>query len=303
MDEHPRVHAISPPRPGPTAPVYLDRTARRAYGGDCAFLRAPHHRADIGTYLSDMLRPYGLAVDEDRLATGTGQSYGEMAADLIGEVVRADEPVDVLVVAFAVPDVRPGRATATYLSHLCPGNPHAFAVCDQGVAAAYTGLLLLREYLGAGAGERGLLLVLEQATLHYARAGAAPLPTGHDGVALLCGRGPGRVRLESARVHADVTPDLVGSLLEREVAGRVPATIVAGGGVDREHLEPLTGRDGRPVAMRHAPNGRPYTGVWWELAAMAGDATDGGGRVTLVDYDPALRYLCTASVQRAGSRP
>jgi hypothetical protein len=55
--------------------------------------------------------------------------------------------------------------------------------------------------------------------------------------------------------------------------------------------------------MWRAPAGRPYTGVWWELAAtMANDASDGGGRVTLIDYDPALRYFCTASVDRAGSR-
>jgi len=67
-----------------------------------------------------------------------------MAEALIRELVPADAPVDLIVLAFAVPDVRPGRATATYLSHVCPGNPLAFAVCDQGSAAAFTGLRLAR---------------------------------------------------------------------------------------------------------------------------------------------------------------
>ena len=88
-----------------------------------------------------------------------------MAEELIRSVVPPDEPVDVLVLAFAVPDARPGRATASYLSHVCPGEPLAFAICDQGSAAAFTGLRLIREYARTGGCARGLLLVVEQAIL------------------------------------------------------------------------------------------------------------------------------------------
>jgi hypothetical protein len=291
-----RIHATSPPRgPGAADALVLDRVVHRGYDGDCEFLRAPHHRADIRTYLTDLLRPYGLGLDEDRLAAGTGHSYGEMALDLIGATVGRDEPVDVLVLAFAVPDVRPGRATATYLSHVCPGRPNAFAVCDQGVAAAFTGLVVLREYLNAGAGERGLLLVLEQATLHYEPTPPAPVPARPAGVALLCGRGPGRARVTSVRVRADVPPDRVRELAERDAGAAT--TLIAGGGVDAPSLSTPVG-----VPPCRADAGQPYTGVWSQLAAvLAGDAA--GGRVAVVDYDPSLRYLGTAVVEPAGAAP
>jgi 4-hydroxymandelate oxidase len=283
-----RIHATSPPhRPGAAGGLWLDRVVHRAFDGDCEFLRAPHHRADIGTYLTDLLSPYGMDLDADRLAAGAGHSYGEMAADLIAAAV--DDPVDVLVVAFAVPDVRPGRATATYLSHVCPGNPHAFAVCDQGAAAAFTGLLMLREYLGGGAGERGLLIVLEQSTLHYEPKDPAPVPAGNAGVALLCGRRPGRARVEAVRVHPDVGPEGVRALVERDAAAA--ATVIVGG-VDAADLPAPTGHRG---PTRRAIAGQPYTGVWSELAAILADGA-GAGPVALVDYDPSLRYLGTAVI-------
>jgi hypothetical protein len=44
------------------------------------------------------------------------------------------------VLAFSPHDVQPGRQTAAYLSAVNPGAPMAFAVCDQGSAAAFSGL-------------------------------------------------------------------------------------------------------------------------------------------------------------------
>lgn len=277
----PRTHAAVPPRH--IGALYVNRVERRTFDGDCEFLRAPHHRAAIGTYLSDLLRPHGLDLDEDLLQAGAGQSYGEMGADLIGSLVGADEPVDLLVVAFAMPDVRPGRATATYLSHVCPGNPQSFAVCDQGVAAAYTGLRLVREHVGSGACRRALLLIVEQATLHYPAARPAAIPARHAGVALLCtGRpgGAGAVRLDAVRVRPQVGPEDVAGLLATELAGQ---HLVVGNGLD------LPG-------ARRGPAGQPLTAAWWELAAGAA-----GLPLVLADYEPSLRYLCTATFGVEGS--
>src|SRR3954454_24471687 len=134
---------------------------------------------DLRVYLGDLARPYGLAMREDLLDAGAGQSYGEMCADLIATAVPADEPVDLLVLAFASPDIRPGRATASYLSGMCPGNPMGFAVTDQGAATAFTALRLIQRYAQSGTCRRALLLVAEQATLHY-EAPAGPAPTMPD---------------------------------------------------------------------------------------------------------------------------
>ncbi|WP_432989374.1 2-hydroxy-acid oxidase [Dactylosporangium sp. CA-233914] len=283
----PRTHAAVPPRH--TGALYINRVERRTFDGDCEFLRAPHHRAAIGTYLSDLLLPHGLDLNEDLLAAGAGHSYGEMGAELVGSVVGADEPVDLLVVAFNVPDVRPGRATATYLSHVCPGNPQSFAICDQGVAAAYTGLRLVREYVGSGACRRALLLVLEQTTLHYQVPGPVELPARHAGVALLCTGRPGAagtVRLDGVRVRTEVGPGQAAGLLATEFAEQLlrhgdATTLVAGNGFDPGDL---------PAGAHRGPAGQPLTAAWWELAAEAP-----GRAVVLADYEPSLRYLCAAT--------
>ena len=271
------VHAMTPPATGPASgTVYVNRMVHRAFHRDGEFLRAPRHRANVRVYLSDLLRPYGLTLDEERFEAGTGQSYGEMAVELIEAVV--DEPVDVLVLAFAVPDVWPGRATATYLSHVCPGAPLAFAVCDQGTAGAYTGLRLVRDYLLSGAARRALLLTVEQSTVHYDPPGAAPIPTGAAGVAVLCAlapTGPDARRLDSVSVRPHATPT--------DLADPPPgATLIAGAGLDQ------------------ARAGQPYTGAWAGLAATT-TTTAATGTVVLADYDPALRYLCTATFTRGSS--
>ena len=160
--------------------LWLARAARRVFDEPAARTAHPEHEPRLARYLADLVEPYGLT---PRPPAG-GQSYGEMAAALIADVVRPDEPVDLLVLAFAVPDVRPGRATATYLSHVCPGGPMAFAVCDQGVAAGFTALSIAQSYPDC---RRSLVIVVEQATLHYDLPAPAPLPARHAGVALLCG--------------------------------------------------------------------------------------------------------------------
>lgn len=139
----------------------LIRAVRREFDGQTAFLDEPGYRAFATQYLVDTVRPHGLALDTEV----SGQSYGELR----GEAVRADEPVGTLVVAFANPDVYPGRALATYLSHLC-GPPASFAIRDQGSAAAFTALRLIEAADPAPA----LLIVVEQPQLPYRSEAAAP---------------------------------------------------------------------------------------------------------------------------------
>src|SRR2546430_978978 len=165
--------------------------------------------------LTDLLRRYGLELEPGILDHGRGQSYGEMAETVMGMAIAPDDAVDLVVLAYAIPDIPPGRATAAYLSHICPGNRLAFAVCDQGVAAAFTGLRLIREYARTGGCRRALLVVVEQAELPYDTGEPVAIPAGHRAVAVLCGDpadGPGRAGgleaagLETVRVRADVPP-------------------------------------------------------------------------------------------------
>src|SRR6185503_4965240 len=65
----------------------------------------------------------------------------------------------------------------------------AFAISDEGTAAGFTGLRLIREYARGGVYRRALLLVVEQAWLAYDPGVPVALPSGHTGVALLFGDG------------------------------------------------------------------------------------------------------------------
>lgn len=264
-----------PPVPA-DAPLSIRRVVRRAFTGPAASTGDPDRRARLHEYLSDLVRPYGTVLREDLFASANGHSYGEMAA-----AVAPDEPVDVVVLAYAIPDIRPGRATATYLSHILPGNPLAFAVCDQGAAAGFTGLRLVREYLGGDERRRGLLIVVEQSVLHYEPAAPAAVPDGHFAVALLCAAsGPGRVA--TIRQVPGVSLEEAFSVL----AGCPAKTAVLGAGLASVELSTVD-------SVRRASPGRPYTGVWWELA----EEYASGQPLLIAEYDATLGYLCMSTVE------
>ena len=133
--------------------------------------------------IADLVQPYGVPLRPD--ANG-GHSYGEMLAGTIRDLVPPACPPDVLILGFAMPDVWPERATATFLSDACPGHPLAFAVCDQGCAAGFTALRLARDYAAGGGCRRVLVALAEQTRLDYDPPAPASVPTRHAAFALLC---------------------------------------------------------------------------------------------------------------------
>jgi hypothetical protein len=289
------------------AALGISRAERRIFDGTSDAARHP----DLRGFLADLVRPYGLALRDDLLAEGSGQSYGEMAEVMVRAAVPMDQPVDLIVLAFAVPDVWPERATASFLSHICPGEPMAFAVCDQGAAAAFTGLRLVREYARTDRCGRALLLIVEQAALHYYPAGPVAAVARHAAVALLCDDA-GPTRLETVRQHAGVAPAGAPALLTAEVAslsaGRTDVTLIVG-----HDLACLAGYgadappgEARPTTVDQvclAPAGQPSTGVWWELAGGLPTWTAEGRRVLLAEYDPVLQYLCLSAIDAGASPP
>lgn len=224
------------------------------------------HAEMLDVYLSGMVAAYGLG---PAAGMPDGQSYGEMAAALL-----PDEPVDALVLAHDIPDIAPGRSTATYLSHLGPGGPMAFSVSDQGRAGAHTALRLLRDYARTGTYERSLLIVAEQSALPYDPGVPVEVPAAHCAVAVHLG--PSTVEAAVPRVMPGVEPAAIPALI-----GDVgPATLILGG-----HL---AGLDVKADAVVLADPAQPMTGVWEALAAIEGPAV-------LADYDPVLRYLCVSA--------
>jgi 4-hydroxymandelate oxidase len=281
------------------ARLRLLRTERRTFAGPADFLIDPDARAHLANYLTDLTRPYQLAAPAGSLfeaPDGLGQSYGEMAEVLIRDLVPAGEPVELLVLAFAVPDMQPGRATATYLSHVCPGTPLSFAICEQGSAAAFSGLRVVRDYLAQNhpaGGRRALLLVVEQAVLPYpAEAGSARLPHQHQAVGLLFGtersEGPHASVLAGIRQCGGVAPEQVPdravtelAWLTHELADTQPRLLLS------ESLAAVWPAGGALVA----PAGQPNTGLWWRLLdELPGDS------LVIGDYEPDLGYLSLAAL-------
>lgn len=264
----------------------LRRAVSLPFAGAAAISSDPDHLARLHTYTSDMVRPFA-AVHSGRPAPGRGQSYGEMARAALGELLGDDETVDLLILAYGIPDVEPGRATTTYLSHVCPGNPLAFALCDQGTAAAFTGLRLAHEYARTGEARRTLLLIAEQAELPYAAGSAVSLPTGHAIVALRFADGApdgptGRV--ERIVNEPGVSPADLPARLRRFTGDYEKATVLLGSALESSIVD----------GSYSAPPGQPATGVWTLLAEeLSGDLS---GTVVVADYDPQLGYLCAAAL-------
>jgi 4-hydroxymandelate oxidase len=294
--------ARPPTRPPLRRDLHLVRATRRTFTGPAEFLADPQNRARVGEYLADMARPYArelpAALFGEPPSAALGHSYGEMAEALIGPAVSAQEPVDLLVLAFSIHDLRPGRQTAAYLSHVTPGAPMAFAICDQGSAAAFSGLRVAREYASSAGIRRALLIVVEQAALPYDCP--VTLPSQHRGVAMLYGDSAmPQARLADVRQHPGVPPGGVAGLAAADLtelaAGHHEVGLVLGDALAAVWTAPVAGR------VRVMPPGQPSTAVWWGLIDEL--ASDAGHPDLLVaaDYDPGLRYLCLTAFD-TGSR-
>ncbi|WP_328917647.1 MULTISPECIES: hypothetical protein [unclassified Streptomyces] len=281
---------------GVSAAWGVRRAVRLAFPGHAALADDAVHTERLRVYLTDLLRPYGLGLDPDAAALG-GQSYGEMGEALIRLAVPAGESVDLLVLAYSVPDITPGRATTTYLSHVCPGGPMAFAVSDQGAGGAFTALRLIRAYAEAGESRRALLLVVEQPSLPYDPGVPVAVPAGAYGVALLFGEpGPGErpVRLGPVTTHTRSDPAALATALGTLDGTPEPVTAVVGASL-AEQATALPGVE-RVVT---ADAGRPGTGVWWELAGELteepADPSAAPGRLVLAEHDAGPRQLSLAA--------
>ena len=263
-----------PPLPG----VRVRRVLARRFDGRSETSLDP----DLRVFVSDLTRPYGVPLREDLLREGVGHSYGEMAEGLLREALPDGDPVDLLVLAFAIPDVRPGRSTAVHLSRFCAGSPLAFAVNDQGPSAAFTALRIVRDYQRTGGCRRGVVLLVEQASLHYTPPVPVQVPDHHSAVVLVCEESD-RAELTVYQESMASARSAAESVAERLALLGPEGVLVAGAGLDL----PADVRARTVVA----PAGQPTTGVWSELAAGLPGWREQQRPVLVADHDPVLGRL------------
>ncbi|MEV0531599.1 hypothetical protein [Kitasatospora sp. NPDC050463] len=271
--------ASAPPPPA----LGVTRILARSFDGRSETSLDP----DLRVFVTDLVRPYGLPVREDLLAEGVGHSYAEMAEGLLGEALADGVPVDLLILAFDSPDVRPGAPSSLALSRSCPGSPLAFALCDQGSAVAFSALRVAAEYQRTGACRRAVVVLAEQTALHYRPAVPVQLPERHSVVVLVLDETAG------AELTVSQIPSVGGDMVAEVVSGATPAL-----GVGAAVLvdSGLAVDEGCGAALT-APSGRPFTGLWAELAERLPEWQARRRPVLAVGLDARLGVLSTLTLR------
>jgi 4-hydroxymandelate oxidase len=286
--------SVGAPAPAGRVPLRLSRLVSRIFSGGRPFLPDPVEPS-LARMQADLVRPYPVEFRLELLERGERNTFLEMTQELLADLPPLEEPLDLVLVAHTVPDADPRRSPSCHLADVLPGDPLAFNLSDQGTAAGFTALRLVSEYAAADAFRRALVVLLDQRTFLYDTTGARDVPLQDCAVALLFGP-EGRAGEPVTRQLAGVAPDEVRTTLDAVLnqpdsgaAGR-PVTLITGQGLDAERFGP--GLDVRP-----APPGRPCTGPWSALADVLPEvAGDGPRRLVVAEYDSALRYLCTSTL-------
>ncbi|MDX6355644.1 MAG: hypothetical protein QOF98_2547 [Streptomyces sp.] len=273
-----------------SAPLRLAGAVSLAFPADSPTARD----LDLRVFYADLVRPYGLPLDERRIAAGAGQAYAEMGERVIGALVGPDRPVDLLIEVFASPDAQPGRAASVHLSSYCPGRPFGFALSEQGTAGAFSALRLVRSYLSGPGFSRALVLVMEQAGLPYVPPPGTPVADQARAVGLLWEReADDAVRLEPAdgevRIGAEEAYERVLTDLAKERADGPEPLLLLGAGLSDLAEPPGT------ETLRARP-GNPYTGLWTLLADTLPRIRTERRAVLMAEYDTLLGYLDLARI-------
>lgn len=298
-------HLIRPPRLTPRSgevpgalPVRLAATLSREFTRG-SLSAAPADYSALHEGLSDLTELYGAAYRPDLFDPDRLVSYMYMASELLGELGPLLGEVDLVVLAYATPEIDTRDFVGCFLADAVPGGPLVFSLSDQGPTAPFTALRLAGDYLADCAGRRALVLALDQSTIPWDVPDRTVLPTCNAAVAVVvdCLDPVGRVdaagadRRTQVWQRASVAPEDVGADIEAALAsarlrfGR-DAVLVAG----RDTPLP-EGAAASAAAVLVADRGRVCTGVWHALDDHRLNHPDGTGPVVVADYDPVWRYL------------
>jgi hypothetical protein len=255
-----------------------------------AVIRRDHHRYRLDEEILEhnraMLGPFGVAVDEDIARSGRNWTYTELAEATLVSAAPEDGTPDLVVVAYALPDLHPLKTVSSHLNHLLGGTARSFAVSEYGLAAPYAALRIASAYARSGRCASLALFVLEQTTLPYHEPFLDDLDlsdsavylhfTAADGITI------GRITNgdDLATVLADVVPP----------TGRT--LIVAGPWTDAGIV------DGVGATVRRVANGSYATGVWTDLADHHAEWCDRYDAIVLCDTDPRTGLSHAAVLHR-----
>jgi hypothetical protein len=204
-------------------PLRLDRLVHRHFAVGGNWTDDP----ELHEYHADLAALHGIGYRGEVLRRGAGNTFADMA----GPMLAGLDPVDVVIIAHATPDLDPRVSAGASSAHRFDGEPLVFTVMDQACSVAFTAIRLAGEYVRRHSYRRALVLVLDQSTLPYE---SAEVLGGDAAVALHLGFDPGG-RVRSGRIPG-VAPEEVARVAD-QVGGGVP--VIGLGQPDRRF--PATG--------------------------------------------------------------
>lgn len=235
---------------------------RRSDRNLCAF------DEDMLEYYRDLLALFDVPYDEQRLRDGPNLSYTELAGSVLDVPDFPAQAPDLVLLAYAVPDLHPLRVVSAHVNTLLGGAARSMALSEQGLRSPYTALEVAAAFHRGGRCDRALLLVLEQTSLPYHDPFVHDTPLSETAAALVLRTGTGPI----VRPPWTGTPDELGALLR---ATGPDTLVIAGPWV--EHEAP---------GMVRCVGGTYCTSVWLTLAERPELWHDTESGILLCDVDP-----------------
>ncbi|MEV0911046.1 hypothetical protein [Streptomyces hokutonensis] len=251
-------------------------------------------------YLRDQARLGGLVYRPETVENGAGNTFEDMAHEVLDAFAAGPGPVDLLVLSYATPDVRPIALTAALLTPRIQGDPVILGVTDQGRTAPFTMLSLMRSYVRRHGFRRALGMAFDQSFLPYDIPRSGPHHVAGDrAVALLLESAPpaGSPGECEVRQASGVDPHEAPRLLAELAADLMPprgACLLLGPGVGDGWRLP-----GKPATVRRVPEGFPCTALLGGLVEQLRAA--GPGPILLADYDEETGDLSVCRVEQAAA--
>jgi hypothetical protein len=229
----------------------LARPDSRPYGYD----------HEIYVYQRDLLGPFGITVDRDLMEKSSNIGLTALTEGVLRPVRDRVADPDLLVLAYALPDMCSFKTVSAHLNYLLGGRSRSFAVSEQGLCSPFTALRIAAAYARSGRCDSLALFVCDQTTLPYrdplvhdtplADSAALLYFDGQDGYEL-CGIG--------AAARGQGVAELVTALAGPGGGSPEPALAVLGPWADTVQLA------GTGLAVRQCEPGTYCTSVWLELA-------------------------------------
>ncbi|WP_160036767.1 hypothetical protein [Paenibacillus sp. An7] len=129
----------------------------------------PFEHPELEQFHYDLLSGFEMVPDYERLKKGNNNSYHIMGAALLDEErwQQVINEVDLFVMAYSFPNIRPDISIVNYLMDRYGGNSLNFAINDMGFASPFMALHIIRQYLEEHLFQKAILLVMDQTSLAY----------------------------------------------------------------------------------------------------------------------------------------